>query len=291
MEEFSRVIEQDLKAIQSAFDSDDFHSMNVFANRIMANATFLSEGRLFGLIGYLLKDIALDYHISLRGKSASTLVSAKTHGKDYLNWITKALEKKDITEDQLWERYYKYMCDIRTFMQDQHEQVAYTEENLPFVRHSYKWLIQFLNEEKECLMNPKNMLLGGILSEINRIYKVHGWQLYDAYTYLLIQMLRRFYEYLHYESTSEEGEFNSKLIEKRLFPYLDRINKALSNDKDVNVSEVNSILWDLIVEWRIQYIRFMELPRQVVSKGVEIPEELREKLSESITEALETEKQ
>ena len=102
----------------------------------------------------------------------------------------------------------------------------------------------------------------------------------------LIVGLDRYYDYLRIQFRNKI--FDKKDLQSILFPYVDKIIKLFSAD-EISMSEVNTILIELIKNWREFFIKYMERPRPIpaVERGIQIPEEVKEKLTKSITESLE----
>jgi len=295
METVLAIIRQDFEAANLAFDADDFGSMNTYANRIMANAILIPEGQVLALLGFFLKDVAVEY-LTLRGRREDTaFATAKALGRQYLDALDKSLKTKRLSGDELWNQYYQFDNEIREFVKDSFEQKIYSADNAPFTRDAFKWFIGFLDQERETLLNPRNMLLEGILNEMGRIYKVHGGTLIEVYALSLLMALQRYHAYLRYEFTGMEGSIYSNNVRKRLFPLVDRVVNVLSKGEGLDTSEINSILWDSIVEWRKAFIRLGELPtrarrREVaIERGIEIPADLKQKITDSLTKSLERE--
>jgi hypothetical protein len=59
---------------------------------------------------------------------------------------------------------------------------------------------------------------------------------------------------------------------------------------ETQTSIVTETLWELVKAWRQFFIEYMELPRPTkVERGIELPEEAKRKITESVTKALEKE--
>lgn len=275
-----QVIEQDVKATYSAFQADDFADMNLFSNRIMANAILGEDPRLT-LLGFCLKEVARIYGRIKARKDLTTFATAKSLGDVYIRSINL---KGDINE--FWEQYHLFYNKIRQHQQDEHEKESY-KENIQFTRFAFRWLIQKLSEDRDMLFKDHNQFVRGILSEMERIFRVHGGELVDLYSFSLVRALHLYYDYTDYFSKNERME----VITKSVFPYVDEMVKTLVKDS-VDPEEVTLLLRRIIVAWRIAYMYFMERPRIVPiqrEEGVPITEETKRKISETVTKALEEE--
>ena len=275
-----QVIEQDVKAVYSAFQNDDFANMNLFSNRIMANA-ILSEDPRLTLLGFSLKEIARIYGGIKARKDLTTFATAKSLGDVYIRSINL---KGDANE--FWEQYHLFYNKIRQHQQDEYEKESY-KENIQFTRFAFHWLIQKLSEDRDMLFKDHNQFVRGILNEMGRIFRVHGGELVDLYTFSLVRALQLYYDYTNYFSKKERKE----VITKSVLPYVDEMTKTLLRES-VDPEEVTLLLQRIIVDWRIAYIHFMERPRFVPiekEEGVPITEETKRKISETVTKALEEE--
>ncbi|MCR3907136.1 MAG: hypothetical protein NUK62_08950 [Tenericutes bacterium] len=278
--DISSIIKQDLAAIQSAFEDDDFRNMNVFSNRIMTDAVFGNKDN-FVIIGFFLKDMALIYEIMKAKKELTTFSTAKSFGTVFLKSITKT----DIEIEQIWKEYHKTRIGLMEHQQNEHEKGNYSQ-NFEFSNEVFVKLINMLKEEKNILLLAKNKFLEGINSEMERIFKVHGAALVNFYAMALTGALQLYYQYVdYYESLRDQ------IIETVVFPYVNNIIVILEKDP-INPDEVNNLLIKLISEWRFSFIRFMERPKFVPIKQDEellISEDTKKKISETVAKVLEQE--
>jgi len=275
-----QVIEQDVKAANLAFRDDDFANMNLFSNRIMANAILSDDPRL-ALLGFCLKEMARIYEGIKARKELITFATAKSFGDVYI----KSINLKSNTSG-LWQQYLLFYNQVRQHQQNKYEQESY-EENVKFTRFAFHWLIQKLSEDRDMLFKDHNQFVRGVLNEMSRIFRVHGGELVDLYALSLVRALQLYCGYTDYFAKDERD----KVINRSILPYVDDIAKTLLKD-EVDHEEVTLLLRRIIVDWRVAYIHFMERPRLVSiqrEEGVPITEETKKKISESVTKALEEE--
>lgn len=273
-----QAIEQDVKAVDSAFRNDDFADMNIFSNRIMSNA-ILSEDSRLTLIGFFLKEMTMIYGAIKARKDLTTFATAKSLGEMYIRSINL---KSDIS--QFWEQYYIFRNKIRQHQLDEYEKESY-RENVEFTRFAFRWLIQKLREDRDVFLKVHNQFIRGVLNEMDRIFRVHGGELVDLYALSLVGALKLYYAYAGNFAKDKRKEF----INKSVLPYVDDIVKTLLNDT-VDPEEITLLLRRIIVDWRVAYIHFTEPPQLVRiqrEQGVPITEETKKKISESVTKALE----
>lgn len=278
--ETAHIIKQDVKAVHSAFQNDDFRMMNVFSNRIMANA-LLDEDPRMTLLGFFLKEMARMHREIKARTDLTTFSTAKSLGETYIESIKL---ESDIKE--LWEQYHHFYNRIRKHQQNEYEKESY-KEDVKFTHSAFHWLIEKLNEDRDVLFNDNNQFVRGILNEMDRIFRVHGGELVDLYALSLVKALQLYCEYIDYFSKDEKKE----VINKSLLPYIDDITEILLKDV-VDPKEVTLLLRRIIAGWRLSFIHFMERPRLVSvqrEERVPITEETKKKISETVEKALEEE--
>jgi len=286
MESIFQVIRQDIKTALIAFEDDNFDDMNIFANRSMANAIFGNHKKLI-LPGFFLKDIAIIYRDLKSRKEPTAFSTAKAVCSKYIKLLEEHIEDFSFDEKQLWEEFFKLFIDLREFRMNKYEYETHFED-LIFSRDAVKWLIEFLGNNREVLLELHSLLLRGIINEMDRIIRVHSGDLIEIYALSLITALDRFYAYFRIAYVAEEG-IDKETLKKTLFSYIEKIQSLLTGS-EVQVSDVMIVLWDLVKDWREFFIRYMEslAPRPVkVDKEIEISEETKKILTEGVTKALE----
>jgi hypothetical protein len=286
MSALEKVIAEDLHAAIAAFKDDSFENVNIFANRIMSNSIFGENGKIF-LLGFFLKDVALTFGLLKVRQSAMAFATAKSHGFSYIEGLGKDIETLD--ETPLWKNYKEYREKIRKFEINEWEEKNYTK-NTKFTNEAFKWLLSYLNSNQALLANPLNSLIKGIITEMNRIYKVHSATLNDFIIIHLLVALSRNYEYAcRIWNTPNTRLIDEKQVKEHILPAMNKII-ALAN-KEFTIEEADALLWDLTKNWRESFIVYGELlsPAVAVQKGINLPEELKKKLTESLTKTMEKE--
>lgn len=287
MKHLSQIIKMDLKAAIQAFEADDFDSMNVFANRSMANAIMGKTKNLI-LPGFFMKDLALIYGI-IKAYRGSTLSTAKVIGTKHLKSLEKMLSQEKLSEKELWKFFYRLNLDLKEFLKDDSEKNVYTSDDPEFSHAAFMWLLNHLKEGKTLLLNPKNRLLKGTLNEMDRIFKVHGGLESEIYAISMLKALDRYYDYFRF-AHKIDGVIDEERVKSKIFPYVDEITSIVSSRR-VSMSRMMKTMWELVSEWRKSFIEYTELRRRgiAVEKAIELPEEAKRKLTESVTKALERE--
>jgi len=283
MKALDKAIKEDLGAAIDAFRKDSFDFVNIAANRIMANAVFGPDTRVF-LLGFFLKEVARTFGVLKTREEASAYSTAKSHGFKYVESLGKSFVSFD--EEELWKGFHDFVNRMRKFEMNEFEERNYSR-NIEFTRDAFSWLLKHLFENKFLLFDPRNLLFKGILNEMERIFRVHSGDLPEIALISLIKAIDRYYDYVIRAHRKPDNRIDGEAIENKILPYIDRIAKIYK--KDLEIKEVDDILWELVKGWRELFVQYMELPRTRVTfeKGIELPAELKKKLSESITKTLE----
>jgi len=277
---------EDIRAAIRAFELDDFELMNIFGNRIMSDALFSDSAKL-ALPGFFLKHVAIVY-LRLKARlSGSKFSEAKRVGREYINTLSN-LSEESIKEEKLWQDFHNFINGIRKHTIMDIEREVY-EENPKLTHSIFRWLIKYLNDKKEVLLQPNNVFFKGILNEMDRLSKVYGCELADTYAFSLLVALDRYFDYFQIAYRTPTGDVNTEKVKEKVFPYIEKIAEIFSSEENIEPGSITNILWELIKGWREFYIHYMELPRRVIEKPIELPEEYRKKLAEAIGKALEKE--
>jgi hypothetical protein len=169
------------------------------------------------------------------------------------------------------------------------EEKSYSD-NTKFTNESFKWLLAYLQSHKDVLSDPRNFLIQGIMNEMTRVYRVHSATLRDIILLCLLIALARDYDYAcRVWSRPDARIIDEKQMKELILPAVDKI-VALSK-QEFGIDEADAFLWELVKTWREFFIQFGELlpPGVALQKGIELPEDLKKKLTESLTRSLEKE--
>lgn len=288
MESIPRVIRQDLAAAITAFEKDSFSDMNMYANRLMANAAFGEVEELI-LPGFFLKDTASIF-LKLKAMSRSAAIStAKTLTTKYLSSLKEYVSSEKIEVKLLWISFYQFSRDIRKFLTADLEKKVYADDTA-FTRHAFIWLMNYMKNQKEVLLDPNNRLFKGILNEFERIFRNHSGELGDIFALSLVNALDRVYNYLMI-SKADDGNIDKGPLEKIVFPVIDGMEQLVYPPEEPQIAEVTHVLWNLTKQWREFFIQYMEWERfrSGVERAIELPAEMKKKLAESVSKTLEAE--
>ena len=283
MESLQKAVREDLKAAIEAFRNDSFDDTNIYANRIMANALFGDDVTLF-LHGFFLKDVAHDFMMLKAKKEATAYSTAKSYGFKYIESLEKSFPSSD--PGNLWKEFHEYSDGIRKFLMSDFEEKSYSN-NVEFTQSAFSWLVKYLKEHKDVLLDPRNWLLEGVLNELDRIFRVHSGMLSEVALRSLIKALARCYEYSRRVYRTPTGQMDETRLKANVFSYIDSIEEIYS--RGTKIDEVDEILRKLVKDWREFFIQYSEpRPARVqFEKGIELPPELKKKITESLSETLE----
>lgn len=280
---------QDLDAYSAAVKTEDFREANIFANRIMSNA-FLADNKEFGIIGYILKELANDGMLLQQSKDKKSLTDFSKDATKLTGKIVSLAKSEKIDFSKLWD----YNADIyfiskESFM-TKNEISAYRTKDTAFSKKVLDKLVNILNENRKVLSYPTNNLLRGILNEISRLVKNHSLDKGDAHFVSLLIMLQRIDEYI--KGTSIINEYHDR-IEKELLPLVEELMDVYGVyvQQGANFEEkITNLLWKLIKLWRLYFIEFMELPSNVQIRQEKVAEEpVKSKLVDAISKEIEKE--
>jgi hypothetical protein len=289
LESVSRIIKQDIAAAVAAFEQDDFASMNMYANRLMANALF-GDIEEFFLPGFFFKDIA-GFFLNMKFLSKPVALStAKVVALKHINSLKEYASGEKINVSLIWISFYQCYKDLRKFLLDDIEAKVYSD-NTAFTRHSFLWLTRYMKAHKEVLLDPNNLLFKGILNEYERIFRSHSGELNDVIAISLVRSLDRLYNYLVIMKTSD-GKVDENKLKLLVYPHIEMIEQlAYAPNIDVCLP-ATSALWNMTKQWREFFIQYMDVERVKpveAERAIELPAEVRKKIAESVSKTLEKE--
>ena len=288
MSNLGEVLKEDLKAAIAAFRDDSYDTTNVLANRLMSNAIFGKDRKMF-LPGFFLKDVAFHFTLLKARSSSLAFSTAKSYGFTFIENLSKSLP--NLNEAQLWSDFLVYNDKLRSFEATEWETKNYSN-NVAFTNQSYTWLLEYLQTKRDFLLNPRNFLFKGTIDEMNRIFKAHSADIKDFVFLHLIIALDRNYEYVcRIWNRPDVRLIDEDQVKQLIFPTVDKIIEL--RGKPFEIEQIDTLLWELVRTWREQFILYGELlsPAIALRKGIELPDDLKRKLTDSLTKTLEKETQ
>ena len=284
------VIRQDLKVARNAIDAEDFGMVNVIGNRIMSNLLVEDREELM-IIGWMLKDLSGELRGIKERKEEEKLDDAIKLAKKHLDELREMLTAKRTSASDLWDRYFDIEKKIRKDILSKSEADEYKEEH-EFSKKAAIMLIEHLHSNRELLLKKNNQLISGVANDLSRIVNGHGGK-EAIVVYLVFRALSHYYGYLMYEEgidgkIEDESRFKSKIDE-----YIDGIYEMASMIKNGRVEDLyghsNHILGKLGSEYRKYFINYLEPPRVIVERKIEIPEKAKEKIGDIVSKSFEKE--
>jgi len=286
MENLKKIIELDTKSAIQAFKANEFSIMNAFANRAMANSIMGKDKKLV-LPGFFLKDLAMNYGIIL-AQPDSAISTAKTIGNAYLQFLLDCVNKiEEIKLEDLWKTFFDFNLKIKEFLKDTFEKENYSSDEPKFGNEAFLWLLNYLDESKKILIEPRNRLFEGTINEMDRIFKVHGSLENGFYALSMLRALQRYYSYFGIAYKNDDKIDENEV--KKIYPYIERIKKVMLVEK-FDINEVMDVVCELTASWRMFFIRYMEIqPNIGIERAIQLPEEVKSRLTKSVTQAMEKE--
>ncbi len=282
------IIKADFAAAAAALNARNHETLNLLANRLMANTVYGEEtDRKYALPAFFLKEIMPKF----RGLEEKSPIAEKMQLD--AEKLVKELDRlftEELDLASIWQSYHQFVDSTRKTEQSLVENEDY-EEDPDFTARAITYLVQtvmtleIVNEERG------NVFLG-IRNETGRLVRAHGIHIVDLITLCHLTALHRLYEYVSFVCSSPSG-FDSKRVDTWMGPFLDDVKKFQTETHQKDASEPYShgseILCSLIYEWRLCFIKYFELARQpggVQERRIELPEEAKQKIGETVAEAL-----
>ena len=256
------ILQQDINACVDLFEKDNFRLINIIANRYLENCLIFNDYRLC-LPGIFIKDMVNDYFgIISNPEKRKTINSAKVVGERLLSKIQETF--KDLNEENLWNEFYKYNLNINEFLRDVHYL-----KNPHFSSQAFRFLLNYVENHKDYLYMVNNKFLEGILDIMVRVIRNYYFNLNELMIYVCIKFFSFLYQYFYYENYSS-NQLNKEKLKEDLSIYLKYIS-SLKEKEEINITDFNKNLWNIVKKWREMYIFYKGLP---IGKEVLIPIDL-----------------
>lgn len=284
----SLVMKQDFAAIRRAFETGAYDLMNIYSNRLMANAALLGP-KEFVVPGILAKELATDCIDARRAEDR--LKALKPAAKDLLDSLEENLDSKHAGSDRDWKSFVVFFDITRETRMDEIEAKVYQEDK-SFSSRSADVLVEWLSDHQLLLFESRNLFLKGILNELGRIIKSHGADGKTTVLWVLLRVFDRYYDYLAYSSLMLDGTFDETRIKGETTSALEMILEYARADSPEEFYRLaTEICSHLITQWRKYYVFYME-PLRIPETGarkIELPKEARERIGEIIVKTLKKE--
>lgn len=284
---FESVFGQELTICSELLKEDKFDTLNMMGNRIMENSLFSDDFRYF-LAGYFIKEMSLVYQKVFSSTEPRAFQTSKIIGNELINSIADIF-KEEINEDLLWEKFHLFNVKIQEYLRDTNQQKFY-QENHEFSELVIKQLLKFLKENEVILYLKFNQFFAGIINVLERIFRAHSGRVEFTLVLSYIKSLDRLYDYLLVKY--DEGEtLDNHNLKREIHENIEFICDEGIKEK-IDISEYDKFLWQIIAKWRKFHIYYMNItpPRfteKVIRKKIELPEETKKVIEESLKQAIE----
>ena len=274
--ELEKVLIEDIEAYFKGLKKEDLGFSNILSNRLMTDAVILNS-KEYVLLGAILKDILSDIGLFKEHLNVKQVTSKfEDFIKSYLTDDKKLIPISLIND---YNNFYKYLLDSFDLPNE-----GYTK-NLEFIELTLEFMLNFFKKEikDDALPVNLNVLIFGVISEIKRTTRNLGLNSKILMLRLILTYFGRLHEYFRFLLASETK------IEKWENLYKEYTDKLISNidsykNNDDYINDSIDFLYEICKEWRLMYIRLLELPKTVpIEKEVNIPPDIKQELDEMVT--------
>lgn len=278
-EQFLDVLKEDLKGYMNGLDESDYGFCNILSNRMITNAVIL-RSKSYALLGAILKEITYEFRFY---KDDDKLKKGIRKLKKILT--NYSLEKTGFNSKQLIEDYYEYYQEFRELIKSDLEEY---EENTSFSMVAIKFCLEFYIKELNYNDIPINLdvLVFGVLNEINRVIKSHGCTAEQLMLKILLNSFGRMYEYYRFFLDAETKK------ERWLQSYNNLKEKVINNLKKIfedqpYIESSIDLIFEICEEWRYMFIRMLEIPKTtVLERQVTVPKKVKEDLNGIVSDLI-----
>ncbi len=281
MESFKDILIEDLDVYKNALEIKDIQFCNIISNRITMNAVFL-ESKEFALIGAILKDtlpnfqkLEEDYEQKARKEFMKVI-------DNYLKYI------ETIDCFTILDKYSEYY-DI--FRQHFNSSIEKYTENKEYTSYVIKFCLEFLKKELEENILPysEDIVTSGILNEILRTSQNFGCTSHQHMLKLILSFFSRLNDYFKVVLLSDELTESKRLLWRERFNVFRnklKRNISLYELSDTYIEKSLEDLYCFIKEWRLMFIRLMNLLPSIRQQQVKIPSRIENELKKMVSETI-----
>lgn len=278
METFKPILIEDLEIYKNGLDIKDYRFCNIISNRLITNAVFL-ESKEYALVGAILKEVLNFFAMVEEPKNI------KRELENFINKIIKT-DKLDILF--IMECYLNFYNKMRDELNPNYEKY---KENKEYSLFSTKYCLKFLNEELNSQDVPytRDLIYFGISSELNRIFRNFGCITHQLILKALIVFLGRLYDYYRFLILSDDTKKN--FWEEKYLKIKEKIkNNVVTFDiDDEYIEKTTNLLFEICKEWRLMFIRLMDIAPQVKRENTSIPPKIKEELKGMVSKVTDSE--
>ena len=277
------ILKQDFAAAKAAFDISDAHSLNICANRLMANVVFGDEGdEKYMVPGFFLRIIANDF-LAIKEEMVAKL--AHEPAEHFIGVMERAFTE-ELDSKVIWNGFFEYSERKRQLFLSPSEKKAY-KSNPSFTARGLAYLTRkFFGDP--FLASNDSIVLRALLTEAERLIRNHGAERKELVLYSLMRALDWLDRYLPLALADAEKSGNVERVKGDILLYIERIQRWYSAPEDLPYQNATKLLCDLLLCWRKFFFRYMDRPKPSIEdeRRVELPGQVRQRIGETIAEAL-----
>lgn len=285
------VLRQDLKVVEKAITENNFGMVGVIGNRIMSNLLLADESKTkeFMLIGWIVKEIGGELEAIKRYKDNSKLANGTKIAEECVKKIVTMLSKKEYGNKEIWELYFDFEKKMQVYILNNLEDKSYTRK--PEFTHKITLvLLQHFLANKDLLLKQNTQLTKGILNDLARTINEHGATDGEYIFYIIFKAFDLYFDYVLYSETID-GKINEAGLKSKIYGYIDIIEKIYQIYEAQNIEkmypESMALVYDLSIEIRKYFLNYFIIHTQIVDRKLELPEEAKQRIGETISKAFE----
>lgn len=287
--EIDEILVQDLSVAIDTLEDDNIPLFNILANRIVSNLYF-GDKPDFLILGFIFKEIQGMLLRIKRSRSKSLYEEYKDYIVDEVEEIKENLIENKLSLEKIWEFYVGSETNVRKFLLDDSEFSQYKLQP-EFTRYTTRKMINLLDENRDIILSQENRIISGCTNEIGRVINSHGFTDVDLMIYLLLKITLSVYEYRLYEqSITDNTSENEKWI-ANIINFIKQIDEDGPDRFVDNLTKSNGIIQQLGGDWRLYYVKYRDLFREVTLKPSNqlLDSDERKSLVDNLTEMIEKE--
>lgn len=278
MELFRSILIEDLEIYKNGLDLEDYSFCNIIGNRLITNAVFL-ESKEFTLIGAILKGVLNFFAI---------IENPKDIKKELNDLVNKFIKNREPNIHDIMENYLNFYNKVRDDLNPQFEKYKVNKE---YSLYSTKYCLNFLKEELSNQDIPYNrdLIYFGSSSELNRIYRNFGCISHQLILQVLLLFSGRLYDYYRFLILSMEPKNN--FWEEKYFLFKEKIRRNIEefDIDDEYIEKTSDLLFEICKEWRLMFIRLLDITPQVKREKTSIPPNIQEELKGMVSKITDSE--
>jgi hypothetical protein len=243
---------QDIQVMKRALKKENFQNVNMQCNRIMSNSYLLNKKR-FILPAFILRDLNMLITSLRESRSSRPLVSAAATLGQLIRRLEQLRVEQDFDITLLWESYCSSLKTLRVQLLDDNELEVYDNENTEMTKSGFVSLIDFLNKNKDQLLNRKSPMVDTTIVEMTRLYTCYGIRDEDVPLRAVMIGLGLVDDYIE-NLAKDEDEFES-ITRNTIFPFLSNLVEMKDMESMKRFETGTLVLSDIVMLWRESYLK------------------------------------